>query len=463
VYAVDTERYGRRDFLRLGAAAAAGVAATGYALRTGAPIVRAAEPEASAPSGTLSVAIWGDTVDYKTLHTAINKYMTLYPAVKVTVREGNCGADYAACKTLIAGGTMPDVFVPGIWNYNAMVDAGVLTDLTPYMKSGDFNLGDYNSTITGQMKSLKDGHLYGLPMGFNIQSIFYNKDMFDKAKLAYPPMDGNYTWNDLRAWAKKLTLDANGNTPASSHFNARKVKQWGFFTWAMIEQQAHLDSILLAHGGSLMTYPSRQRCNLENPNTIKGLQFIQDLMWKDRSTLTPQANQEEFGVDRFVAGHVAMEQGSHEQVGLVAARNPSMRLGIAPLPKGPYGAADCIQIHIWSIFNRAQNKDLAWHFVKWISGPGSGTEMGLVPHYKDYAYGPDFLKGRGEPAGLKQAQLDPLKWKLTIVPTSFNQKNDGIAGQDGFGPALTNIMANKQTAADAVRGVSQKVNAIMQQ
>jgi len=47
------------------------------------------------------------------------------------------------------------------------------------------------------------------------------------------------------------------------------------------------------------------------------------------------------------------------------------------------------------------------------------------------------------------------------VPTAYNQKTDEIAGQDGFGPALANIVTNKKRAADALRGVSAKVDAIM--
>jgi len=455
-------QYGRRDFLRLGATAAAGVAAAS----AGAGLVdvaRAADPRAQTPAGSLSVAIWGGPPDIQSLKDAVNRYQKQYPQVHITLRYGAnaCGVSYADCKTLIAGGTMPDVFVPGIWNYNAMVDGGVLTDLGPYIARDKVSLSAFNPKVISQMRALKDGKIYGLPMGFNVQSLYYNKDMFDKAKLPYPSVSGNYTWQDLRAMAKTLTLDANGNTPASANFNPNKIKQWGFYTLAAVPIAPAYDPVLLAFGGSTMTFKDHQRCNLEHPDSVRAWQFIQDLMWTDHSTVTPQVNQEQAGYLRWVAGHVAMQQGSHEQTGLVNQQNPGLRYDMAPLPREKAGPATAIQMHIWSVYNRSKNKDLAWHFVNWVSTVGSGTEMGLVPAYKDYALGPDFLQAPQQPAHLKQAQLDPTQWKLTSVPTAYNQKSDEIAGQDGFGPALTSIVTNKKRAADALRSISKKVDAIM--
>jgi len=71
-------QYGRRDFLRLGATAAAGVAAAG----AGAGLVdvaRAADPRV--PAGALSVAIWGGPPDIQSLKDAVNRYQKQYPQV----------------------------------------------------------------------------------------------------------------------------------------------------------------------------------------------------------------------------------------------------------------------------------------------------------------------------------------------------------------------------------------------
>ena len=40
------------------------------------------------------------------------------------------------------------------------------------------------------------GHLYALPYDFSNMAIYYNKKMFDAAKVAYPTND-NWKWDDL--------------------------------------------------------------------------------------------------------------------------------------------------------------------------------------------------------------------------------------------------------------------------
>lgn len=452
--------YNRRDLLRMGGVAL-GAAAAGHFIPASDHIARAASVAASPPSGNLRITIWGAQTDFTTLRAGINSYEKAFPQVKVTVQQGGdvCGVDAAACKPLIVSGTMPDVFVPGIWDYNGMVDSGIPEDLTPYLARDKINLGDFNGTVITNLRALKDKHLYGLPMGYNMQGFYYNKTMFDKAGLAYPDPTGNYTWNDVRAWAKKLTIDGNGNTAASPHFNPKNIKQWGFTIIPSINAQT--EALLLSFGGSSMKYPGFQRSNLENPNTIKAWQFIQDMMYKDHTTVTPAIDQEQFGYLRWVTGHVAMQVGSHEQVTDVQAQNPSMKYDYVALPKGPAGNASCLQIHIWSVYSKSPNKELAWHMVKYLSTVAAGKFMGLIPAYTPKLKA-DFLNAPGEPQHLYDAQILPSRWEKTMIPTFDNQKNAEITGQDGFGPAITDILGNKKTAAEALKGIDAKVNAIMQ-
>lgn len=446
------------------AAGAGTTAAAGTGATTAAAGATANNPP---PAGTLSVSVWGGPPDVESVKAATAAYTKLYPQVKFDIRQSDCGPDYSICKTLIAGGSMTDLVIPGIWNYNRMVLDGAIQEVQSFVDRDKLNLGDFNPTIIGALKSQKDTKLYGLPMGYNVQSLYFNKDMFDKAGLAYPPADGNYTWQDLRAWAKKLTLDESGNSAESPNFNPNKIKQWGFYTGAANTSPGGpgYEPLLNAFGGSVMTLPDHQKCNLENPDTIRGWQFIQDMLWKDHSTVTPDANQEQAGFLRWVGGSVAMQQGSHEQVGLVNTQNPTLKFDMAPLPKEKAGNATSTQLHIWAMFSGTKNKELAWNAIKWLATDGNvgayGTQMGLVPAYKDLALGDAFLKAPKEPAHLKEAQLDPTKWALSGFPSPYNQNTDAIGGQDGFGPALQDIVTNKKSAADAVKGVCAKVDAIM--
>jgi multiple sugar transport system substrate-binding protein len=421
------------------------------------------------PSGQLTVFMWGGPPDIDTYEAAIANYREAFPDVEIElVDAAGCGASYAACKTLIAGGTMADVFVPGSWNYNAMANDGVLEDLTPLIESDpDLALEDFHPVTVEAVTSLRDGQVVGLPMGFNIQSLWYNRDMFDAAGLAYPPSDGDYTWDDVRDWATLLTLDGDGNTPAAADFDPARIDQWGFYNHFVWPWGNGYDPILFAFGGSAMTLPDRQSCNLEHPDSVRAWQFIQDLMWTDHSTMKPDAHAEQVGFLRWVGGQVAMQQGSFEQAKLVEDQNPGLNYDIAPLPRGDAGNATVIQVHMWSIFSGSANKDLAWHLVSWIATEGSvgdfGSIMTLIPAYRDFALGEYFVDASYAPANTKAAQLDPLDWDLTTYPSMYNERTDQIQGSDGFGDALSAILNNKQSAEEALSGVCARVDAVMQE
>ena len=334
--------------------------------------------------------MWGGPPDIDTYEAAIARYMGLYPDVEIELIDAaGRGASYAACKTLIAGGTMADVFVPGSWNYNAMANDGVLEDLGPLIEADmDLDLSDFHPVTIEAVSSLSDGTVVGLPMGFNIQSMWYNKDMFDAAGLGYPPADGDYTWDDVRVWAKQLTIDENGNTADSMDFDPSKIMQWGYYNHFVWPWGNGYDPILVSFGGSTMTLPDRQTCNLEHPDSIRAWQFIQDLMWTDHSTVKPDAHAEQIGFLRWVGGQVALQHGSFEQAKLVDDQNPGLNYDIAPLPMGDAGNATVIQVHMWSIYSGSPNKELAWHLLRWLATEGSvgdyGSIMTLIPRLQGF-------------------------------------------------------------------------------
>jgi multiple sugar transport system substrate-binding protein len=411
------------------------------------------------PSGKLSVGIWGSKQDVDEVRAVIENYEKEFPDVILDVQEGGCGPDYAACKTLIAGGTMFDVFVPGNWAVQAMIEDGVLVDLGPYIDGDKLDLDDFYPAALSGLRGFKYGNVYALPMGYHVEVLYYNKDMFDAAGLAYPPADGNYTWHDLREWAMKLTLDANDNDATSPDFDPDSIVQWGMYIWPGVI--AGYEPVLLAFGGSTMSIPDGQKCNLENPDTIRAHQFIQDMMWKDHSAITPQVEQENAGKFRFAAGELAMLSGAHWMTTIINDQNPDLNYDVAPLPKEKAGNASVVHIHGWAIYSGSRNKDLAWHFVKWVSTVGAGPEMGLIPAYKDLALSDIFLKRPGEPEHLKEAFMDPADWPLTMGPTAFSSKLAQIAGPDGFGLAIEAIILNEKPAAEALAGICEVVDAIM--
>lgn len=82
----------------------------------------------------------------------------------------------------------------------------------------------------------RQGKLVGVPFGFWPAVLYFNKDIFDKAGLAYPPQQYGVDYAGGGAWSLDtvaeigpvLTLDRYGQTARNSSFDPDAAVQWGF-------------------------------------------------------------------------------------------------------------------------------------------------------------------------------------------------------------------------------------------
>ena len=96
----------------------------------------------------------------------------------------------------IEDGQVPDVMGPfGNRALTAFGDS--FADLTPLVDAAGFDLGAYDPRLLNAYRG-EGGQLLGLPLGAYPTVIYYNKDLFDEAGLAYPPAtpDGTYVMPD---------------------------------------------------------------------------------------------------------------------------------------------------------------------------------------------------------------------------------------------------------------------------
>ncbi len=99
-----------------------------------------------------------------------------------------------------------DVFDYFYFGLGDLVDAGALTELTPWI---DANAGQIG--VDGYLRSiydpytLLDGKRYGLPYDGDIHILFYNAELLDRYKVTPPT-----TWDEYDEVAAKITTDARG-------------------------------------------------------------------------------------------------------------------------------------------------------------------------------------------------------------------------------------------------------------
>ncbi|MBW7461534.1 extracellular solute-binding protein, partial [Paenibacillus sepulcri] len=143
-------------------------------------------------------------------------------------------ADYDAKITaMVAGNESPDLgYMHGEladpWqNEGKFVNLFELLDKDTELKREDFL--DYI------WFKASDDFAYGISTAGEMFGLFYNKDLFDAAKAAYPPAkpEEAWTWDEFVEVAKKLTLDKNGKNASEEGFDPKNIKQYGvsFETW----------------------------------------------------------------------------------------------------------------------------------------------------------------------------------------------------------------------------------------
>ena len=164
---------------------------------------------------TLKWAIWDqETTPYwnalKEAYEAANPNVTIemvdlgstdYMTVLATELSGS-GSDFDVV-------TIKDV--PG---YATLVQKNTLESLDDYITDAGINLADFNG-ITDQVTV--DGSLYELPFRSDYWLIYYNKDVFDAAGIAYPSND--MTMEDYDALARQLTDTTYGSQVYGCHYH----------------------------------------------------------------------------------------------------------------------------------------------------------------------------------------------------------------------------------------------------
>ena len=212
--------------------------------------------------------------------------------------------------TQLAGNDLPDVVrVQGLM-VQQWVRQNAFLDLSSRIEQSELDLDDFYPGPLEQF-SWKES-LWGLPDTAAPDVVFYNKDMFDKAGLAYPT--DSWTYEDMRQAAILLTLDTNGRNPTDPNFDPATIQQWGWNNGITFYWQR---SFVQAFGAD---FCANQECTLMNftaPETLAAIEWWATLVNQDHAALYDPYGGSQTGVagDPFVAGKVAMASTGFFTVG----------------------------------------------------------------------------------------------------------------------------------------------------
>lgn len=362
----------------------------------------AAAPAAATTPATSTTApaeitymMWGAPEELAVWQKIVDDFQQANPTIKVKVDVSDWDSYWNKLKTLYAGGTPPDVFAMDGPLYPDWAARGVLLNLQPYIdKTPGLLDGIYPNTLATYRRP--DG-FFGMPRDLQPIVLFYNKAMFDAAGLAYPT--DTWTMNDLRAAAKQLTKDTNGDG---------KLDQWGFAPdlWDM---ELFWSAAVWGYGGDILS-TDYAKTTLADGKGRDAWHFIADMVLQDKSVPGPLIAAE-YGNDPFAAGVAAMTTIGHWVVPQYAQL--AFKWDVAPMPAGPATRATSVNSAGFVVSKDTKHADAAWQFVKFAIGSVGQTrltELGFaVPILKSIAESPVFLKQKTAPIN-QQVFLDSLQF-----------------------------------------------------
>ena len=260
-----------------------------------------------------------------------------------------------AMLTSIASGTEPDVFYVDIAYFQEWAKSGVLLPMDDLMATTGTTKDMFIPSLIDAFST--DGKVYGIPKDFNTLGMFYNKDLFDKAGVAYPT--DSWSWDDLKNAAKALTNLSDPKNPVYGFCDPPDAGRFPVFVF-----QA---------GGTVM--------NADNTDTALDAQPAIDAATyytgfrADKTGATPvDLGQGWQGTD-FGMGQCAMVYEGGWLIPYMTSSFPGVKYGVARLPAGPAGKGNMIFTVSWSISTNTKVPDAAWKVVEFLTNEASQTTV----------------------------------------------------------------------------------------
>jgi multiple sugar transport system substrate-binding protein len=399
----------------------------------------AKQPAATGPV-EISMMMWGDPAELDVWNQIVADFHQANPNITVKVEVSDWDSYWTKLKTLLSAGTPPDVFAMDAPLYLDYQTRGVLLNLQPYLdKNPDMLKGVYPQTLEAYKTA--DG-MYGLPRDFQTIVLFYNKDMFDAAGVAYPT--ASWTYDDLRKAAKDLTKTGPDG----------KVSQFGFYSdlWDM---ELIWSEAIWSYGGDVIS-ADHTKTLVGEPKAREAWQLFHDMMFVDQSWPTSTVVGE-YGGDPFLAGAAAMTTIGHWAVPGYA--EVKFKWDVAPMPKGPAGQATSVNSAGFVVGKASKNPDAAFEFLKYVMSEPAQTRLAQLgfacPVLQSVAESDAFLKQ--DTAINEKVFLDSLAFaRMKPVFKGYDEWasaiGDGMAtvwtGEAELGPTLDAVVP----AADEVLG-----------
>jgi sorbitol/mannitol transport system substrate-binding protein len=305
---------------------------------------------------TINVAIVGNpqmediaslTPELFTAKTGINVEYTILE--EQTLRE-------IVTRDVGAGGQQFDVVMIGMFEAPQFGRNGWLVDLNQYAQGdAEYNLDDLIPAVRDGLSY--EGKLYAAPFYGESSFVMYRKDVLDAAGVTMP---------DAPTWDQVAEIARTVNSPDMAGICLRGKPGWG-------DLGAAFTTVLNTFGATWWLAGENETigaAQIDQPEFKEALQFYVDLLNDAGEEDAANASYNEC-TNQMLDGKVAMWYDATVAASNLEADDSPIKgkLGYALAPTKLTDASGWLWAWALAIPENAPDKDTAWEFVKWATGP----------------------------------------------------------------------------------------------
>lgn len=383
----------------------------------------------------VKLEMWSGQTDTaeKTIVSLAQQFHKLHPNVTIDVSPGASTTDDLLQKMSagFAANQYPDIsYAYGSWT-GQLEASGRTLDIRkdvakPAVKWNEFTAA---ARATAQPTGRK---IIGFPAIVDNLSLIYNKTVFDKAGVAYPTP--NWTWDDFRAAAKKLTDPAAQTYGYGYSVSGSEDTTWEF--WPHLWQ----------NGGSILSKDNKKAEFAQKPG-VDALEFLRAMAVDDKSIYLDQTDEKY--PQLFAANRIGMiTSGPWELYDLKTA---DTKYGVVQLP-GTNGDHETVSgPDIWALLDHKDANRAYWaeQFVQWLTSAKQDQKLNV-------AMGNLPLRSSEKTSAIFKKQDAAYPGLLVMENNAVNAKQarptvPGYTGlSEAVGKAISQVMQGQGTPAQAL-------------
>jgi len=386
-------------------------------------------------SGTLKIGIW-DSNQAGGIRKVLEDF-TAETGIKTSVEVTPWNDYWTLLEAAATGGALPDVF----WMHSNVAERymsnKLLMDLTDRIsKSSVAKMSNFPADIVA-LYAL-NGRQYAIPKDLDTISLWYNKKLFTEAGVPFPT--NNWTWNDLKDAARKLTNKAKG--------------QYGMY-FSPPENQTGYYNFIYQNGGYVIS-DDKKKSGWDDPRTIAAMEYVVSFVTEgiapDLTILSDDADV------LMASGVVAMAPfGSW----MLSAFNQSdyfrQNCDMVVMPSSNSGQRASIYNGLgWAAAANTKMPEQAWKLLEFLSREDTQrklSEAGVaISAYKGTA--DPFI--RSLPTFNVKGYIDQIPYAV-FRPYSKNT----VVWEDMSKLAFNDAWSGKTPVADVCRSIAQRMNTML--